>query len=81
MKVWINKRYDGYSGGMIIVAANTAEEAHETLHDDSNYDYLYYKVDDDYKDYHYEIENWVEVPNLVYEGDKPCVIAEDGYTE
>ena len=31
MKVWINKRTREYSGGMIIVAANTAEEAQQIL--------------------------------------------------
>lgn len=29
MKVWINYRSGGYSGGMILVAANSAEEAHD----------------------------------------------------
>lgn len=30
MKVFINKRVEGWSGGLAIVAANNAEEAHRT---------------------------------------------------
>lgn len=29
MKVWINKRQGDYTGGLLLVAANSAEEAHE----------------------------------------------------
>lgn len=82
MKVWINKRHGGYTGGMIIVAANSAKEAHETLHNDSSYWHLYYPYDDGtYDDFYYELEGWEEIPNLIYNSDKPCVIDEAGYTE
>lgn len=83
MKVWINKRYgDDYTGGMIIVAANSAKEAHETLHNDPSYTYLYrQKADGSYRDYHYAAEDWEEIPLLTYNGDKPCVIDEAGYSD
>lgn len=29
MKVWINKRQGDYTGGLLLVAANSAQEAHE----------------------------------------------------
>lgn len=51
MKVYINHRTGGYSGGLIIVAANSPEEAHGTIQDVS------------------------------YDGDKPKMLAEGGYTE
>lgn len=72
MKVWINKRCGDYEGGMIIVAANSAKEAHKTFLNDFDYNHL----DDTY----FSV-NWQEVPNLIYNGDKPCVIVEHGYSE
>ena len=29
MKVWMNKRQGDYTGGLLLVAANSAKEAHE----------------------------------------------------
>ena len=40
MKVWVNYRSGVYSGGMILVAANSAEEAHEAFHADERLDYM-----------------------------------------
>lgn len=82
LKVWINKRYNDYEGGMILVAANSAEEAHKTVHNDPRYSYLsYQKRDGTYIDYHYASTDWREVPRLSYNGLEPCVIDEDGYSE
>lgn len=82
MKVWINKRIGSYSGGMIMAAANSAEEAHEVFHNDSDYSYMYHRFDDGtYDDYNYKLENWKEVSRVIYTGDKPCIIDENGYTE
>lgn len=81
MKVWINKRYGGYTGGMIIVAANSAEEAHETFHNDYRYGYMYTKLEDgSYLDHEYFPENWEEVPYLFYDEVTPYVIDEAGYS-
>jgi|GEM_PF-2806942 hypothetical protein len=85
MKVWINKRTGGYSGGMILVAANSAEEAHKIFHSDPNLDWMWYNitwemhpyVEDNYS----QPENWEEMPMLEANVDKPQVLAEAGYTE
>uniref|UniRef100_A0AAU8AWF0 Uncharacterized protein n=1 Tax=Dulem virus 40 TaxID=3145758 RepID=A0AAU8AWF0_9CAUD len=85
MKVWINKRTGDYSGGMILVAANSADEAHMVFHSDPKFDWMWYNitwetppyVDDSY----YQPENWEEMPMLEANVDKPQVLAEAGYTE
>lgn len=92
MKVWMNKRTGGYSGGLALVAANSAKEAHETLckaqpdeiwgrtlegHWAEPFTKECFKVEH----WNYEEENWEEVLNLEYHGDISCVIAEEGYTE
>lgn len=92
MKVFMNKRQGSYSGGLALVAANSAKEAHEILCK-SQPDFTYgetleghwaepftkgcFKV----KHWNYEEGNWQEVPNLWYAGVKPCIIAEEGYNE
>ena len=82
MKVWMNKRQGGYSGGMILVAANSAEEAHKVFHQDKYLGYMWAAFcDGTVRDYYYSPDGWKEVPNLWYAGVKPCVIAEEGYTE
>lgn len=81
MKVWINKRTGGYSGGMILVAANNKEEAHEVFHADAHFASYWDTMDGVTCDSHYLPGNWEVVPELEYNGDLPCVIAEDGYTE
>ena len=79
MKVWMNKRYEDYGGGMILVAANTAEEAHEALMKDENLCYL--GKDVPYYGITYFPGNWQEMPMLEARVDKPQVLAEEGYTE
>lgn len=82
MRVWFNTRTGGWSGGMILVAANSAEEAHETVHNDSRFSYLYSKKSDGtYRDLYYMLSDWEEIPTLTYSGSKPCVIMEAGYSE
>lgn len=82
MKVWMNKRTGGYSGGMILVAANSGEEAHEVFHQDKDLGYMWDAYcDGTVCDYYYKPENWQEVPNLEYHGEIPCVIEEEGYAE
>jgi hypothetical protein len=91
MKVFGCKRKDSFSGGLIIVAANNLNEAFETFAKDKRFDYMieWYdfetgqiaedisKVDSDY----YRREDWFEIPNLVANVGKPCVIEEGGYSE
>lgn len=91
MKVFGCKRKDSFSGGLIIVAANNLNEAFEAFAKDNRFDYMieWYdfetqqlvedvsKVDSDY----YPREDWFEMPNLVANVDKPCVIEEGGYSE
>lgn len=82
MKVFMNKRQGSYSGGMILVAANNAEEAHKIFHQDKDLEYMWDAYwDGTVCDYYYMPENWQEVPNLEYHGEIPCVIEEEGYAE
>lgn len=92
MKVFMCQRGGGYgySGGLAVVAANSAEEAFKTFFEDNDYDWMVDKYDDTGKftndftkwrsDY-YPIEEWFECKVLTANVDKPCVIMEDGYTE
>lgn len=85
MKVWINKRCGGYSGGMILVAANSAEEAHKAFHADPNLDWMWgditWETPPYVEEYYYLPENWEEMPMLEANVDTPQVLAEAGYTE
>ena len=73
MKVFVNKRIGQYSGGMILVAANSKEEAHRVMSEDDDCSWVWL---DEYKS-----ENWQEVKGMTCDTDVPCVIDEDGYTE
>lgn len=82
MKVFGCTREGGYTGGIILVAANSMEEALEAYRNDSDYDYQWYEYEKGKIDYeYYQPERWKEYPQLEYKGDKPCVILEEGYTE
>lgn len=90
MKVWMNKRTGGYSGGLLLVAANSKQEAHELCLNSSGLESIYWEFGYDYFEndrykipacHCYDWGGWAEVPNLWYDGVKPCVIAEEGYTE
>lgn len=72
MKVYINKRSGGYSGGLIVVAANSHQEAHGVMCDSEH--------GDDYVDY-YEAAGWQLLANVVANVEQPTILAEHGYTE
>lgn len=73
MKVFVNERIGQYSGGMILVAANSKEEAHKVMIEDDDCSWVW---EDEYKS-----ENWQEVKGMTCDTDVPCVIDEDGYSE
>lgn len=91
MKVFGCKRSGGYSGGLIIVAANSLDEAFGTFAKDDRYEWMIdwfdfdtskiiedvTKVDSNT----YPRDNWFEIPELVANVDNPRVINEGGYTE
>lgn len=91
MRVFGCKRTGGYSGGLIIVAANSLNEAFETFAKDERYEWMIdwfdfktnqvtedvKKVDSEY----YPRDNWFNIPELVANVDSPRVLSEDGYTE
>lgn len=53
MKVWFNTRSWG-GGGMIIVAANSVEEAQEVFHNDDRFSYMYDELEDgNYSEHYY----------------------------
>lgn len=90
MKVFMNKRQGEYTGGLLLVAANSAEEAHELCLNTEELEDIYWE-----RGYEcptaehikapayncYKWDEWQEVPNLLYDGVNPCIIAEEGYTE
>lgn len=84
MKVWVNYRDGGYSGGMILVAANTAEEAHKVFHSDEHHKWMWDDLswaNEPVEDYYYKPDGWKLMPMLEANVDKPQVLAEAGYTE
>ena len=82
MKVFGCTREGGYSGGIILVAANSIEEALEAYRNDSDYDFDWNEYEEGKIDYYYyQPERWKEYPQLTYNGDKPCVILEEGCSE
>lgn len=85
MKVYVNYRDRFYSGGMIFVAANSAEEAHKAFHEDEKLDYMWtdwYSDNSSYvDDFYYKPDGWKEMPMLEAHVDTPQVLAEAGYTE
>ena len=90
MKVWMNKRQGDYTGGLLLVAANSAEEAHELCLNTEELEDIYWERGYEYQTAErikvpacncYKWDEWQEVPNLWYAGVKPCIIAEEGYTE
>lgn len=85
MKVWKNTMSGGYRGGMILVAANSAEEAHETFHADPELNYMWtnYSWEEPpyISDEYYYPDGWKEMPELTANVDKPQVIVESSYVE
>lgn len=91
MKVFGCKRSGGYSGGLIIVAANSLNEAFETFAKDDRYEWMIDwfdfetgKIVDDVTIVDsdtYPRGNWFEIPELVANVDSPRIIIEGGYSE
>ena len=91
MKVFGCKRIGGYSGGLIIVAANSLNEAFETFAKDDRYkwmiDWYNFQIEEYTEDItiidseYYPRDNWFEIQELVANVDSPRVISEGGYTE
>ena len=81
MKVFINVRCGSYSGGMILVAANTKEEAIKAFREDEDYDWMWDKMEDGIDDMYYGEDGWMESTVLTANVDTPQVIAENGYSE
>lgn len=89
MKIWINKYLGNYGGGMIIVAANSAEEAHNTFHKDDRFRWMWSDngfLDDeceisDEEDFYYQPSTWRCLENVAANVDTPQVLAEDSYKE
>ena len=82
MKVFGCTREGSYTGGIILVAANSIKEALEAYRNDSDYDFHWNEYEEGKIDYsYYEPKRWREYPQLTYNGNKPCVILEEGYSE
>ena len=94
MKMKVYNKYipsAGFGNGVVLVAANSAIEAHCTCAKDENLSLLYNgfdkqtyetleNVEDWWSDY-YPKEDWEEVPGLTYDGPEPKVIFEHSYEE
>lgn len=93
MKVFCCKNQWSYGGGLILVAANSKEEAYLTAAYDDKTSYLFDWVDDDYMlcepdgnvnhciSDTYPIGKWFEVEHLSTNLKEPKVIIEDTYCE
>lgn len=91
MKAFINKRTAKYSGGIIIVAANTAEEAQgillaafpdEVNMIDQDGDVCYDAAECVSKEhFNYKMENWEELFGVTAAFEIPTFIAESGHSE
>lgn len=73
MKVFINKASNAgeYRGGMMVVAANTADEARGIAHDLKN-NHGWHNIDDCFAP-----DKWEELPNVTANYDSPRLLAED----
>ncbi len=90
MKVFMCKISGNYRGGLVVVAANSKEEAFKVFFEKEEYDWMVWKCDEDYQIYedtskwhsdYYPLENWFECEMLIANVDKPCVIMEGSYIE
>ena len=83
LHVFAAQRSGGYSGGLIMVAAHTIEEAIETYHT-SKYaadECLYQEVDGEVAWDYYPAEKWYEIPGVFADYDEPRIIDEGGHSE
>jgi hypothetical protein len=93
MKIFCCKNQHSYGGGLILVAANTKEEAYLTAAYNDKMSYLFDWADDDYmwcepdgninhcKSDIYPLGKWYEVEHLSTDLLEPQIIVEDHYTE
>lgn len=90
MKIFYNLRTGQYSGGMIVVAANSPEEAHHTMMLDDNIAWSSDPLDEDsnviedrdkWTHWYYKKENWLLMNGATYNGPEPKILAESGYSE
>ena len=81
MKVFGCYRQGGYSGGMILVAADTVMDAYNLYMNDDNYDWMHGEIDGESMYNYYPFEKWQEFDKLTANCDEAQVICEDGYTE
>lgn len=88
LKLFAAKRFCGYCGGLIVVAANDIEEAYEVykkwaIDNAKSWIYDRYEDCDGQSDItnQYPRETWYEIPDVKVICDAPRVIDEDGYTE
>lgn len=91
MKVFINKRVGVYSGGMIVVSANTPEEAQSILLAafpdeiemlDKDGDTCFNEEECVSKEhYNYKSNNWTELPGVSSIYEVPTFLAESGHSE
>lgn len=84
MKVFGCRNQDPYGGGMILVAANTKEEAFHTASIDKDTNYFFYEIEYNsgiFKSDTYPLDEWFEVKHLSSDLVEPQVIIEDHYSE
>lgn len=91
MKVFGCKRSGGYSGGLIIVAANSLNKAFEAFAKDDRYEWMIEWYNFQTEEYTEDVtkvdsntyprDNWFEIPELSANVSTPRVISEGGYTE
>ena len=85
LKVFINKAVGSYCAGLLVVAANNVEEAHEVALADDGLLLDYWENDWEHDGERrnasscmYQKDNWEELKNTTDFG-VPCVLAEGGY--
>lgn len=82
MKVFYCPMSQHYSGGGLLVAANSKEEAIKTFMSDETYSWLWSQdKDGNYESNDYPADKFREIKKLNYQSDSPCVILENGYAE
>lgn len=88
LKLFAAKRNNGYSGGLIIVAANNLDEAYKLYKEwakttEQTWIYESYEGSDGFYDVNnvYPREYWYEIRGVNAISDSPRVIDEGGYTE
>ncbi len=93
MKVFACKRQGSYSGGLILVASSTKEEAFNVFVHDKRFECMVqcWGVDGSWADIDdegavissddYPLEKWFEIECLTAQVSEPQIIEEDGYSE